>query len=119
MWMILLFLMGDPVSGTIGIEPFKEQLQGDVVLLDVRTPAEYEQGFIADAQLMNFNSPEFANQLENLDKAKTYLIYCRSGGRSGRALNLMLESGFLNVFDLQGGILAWEQAKQPLSQPEK
>lgn len=78
----------------------------DVVILDIRTPEEYNQGHIEGAVNIDFYSDDFSNQLDELDKTKTYLTYCRSGRRSGLSLETMRDLGFLEVYDLNGGINA-------------
>ena len=80
------------------------------VILDVRTPQEVGQGKIDGAININFYDPDFKEQLNKLDKNKKYLIYCRSGARSSRALALTKELGFKEAYDLKGGILAWYKA---------
>ena len=80
----------------------------NTVLLDVRTSNEYNAGHIANA--VNYNvmdSLAFLQQVSVLDKNKTYLLYCRSGHRSGIALNKMKELGFRKVYHLKGGITDW------------
>ncbi len=85
----------------------------DFVILDVRRAGEYAQGHIEAAISMDFYSPTFRDELDALDKEKTYLIYCRSGNRSGQALGIMDELGFLEIYDLSGGISAWQDAGLP------
>ena len=84
------------------------------VILDVRTPAEYGQGHIAGAQLLDYKSDRFSAGLERLDKTKTYLVYCRTGNRSGRALQLMKSSGFGKIYHLSAGIMDWVSHELPL-----
>ena len=84
------------------------------VVLDVRTPKEFTQGHIAGAVLLDFYSPEFANGLKRLDRSKTYLIYCRSGNRSGKTLKLIDGMGFQKVYHLKHGIIDWRNKKLPL-----
>jgi rhodanese-related sulfurtransferase len=79
------------------------------VILDVRTPSEYHEGHIEDAININFYESDFRAQLEELDTTKTYLIYCRSGGRSGNTLKIMEELGFQEVYNLSSGILGWKK----------
>lgn len=79
----------------------------DAVILDVRTPPEKQEGYIPGYQMVNFNDPLFPDKLEELDKDKTYLVYCRSGNRSGQACRLMKEKGFKTCYNLDGGIIAW------------
>jgi len=80
----------------------------DVQLVDVRTPSEFEEKHIEDATLIDFQSEDFKERIQQLDKNKPVYIYCRSGGRSGMASEVMSELGFSEVYDLEGGILAWE-----------
>jgi len=83
------------------------------VILDVRTPQEFADGYVANAINIDFRSATFRDELDALDKEKTYLIYCRSGNRSGQALGIMDELGFLEVYNLSGGISAWQDAGLP------
>lgn len=79
----------------------------NTVVLDVRTPAETAAGKIEGAIEMDVNAPDFAQQLSQLDKSKTYLVYCRSGRRSAVACNIMSGQGFTQLFNLEGGYLSW------------
>ena len=89
-----------------------QQNEGNVgfVILDVRTPAEYAEGHIAGAVNIDFYSSEFEEMVKALDRDDTYFIYCRSGNRSGQARNLMEGLGFAEVYNLSGGINAWQDA---------
>lgn len=80
----------------------------DFVILDIRTPAEYNRGHIAGASLIDYYSPQFKAQLDRLDRTKTYLVYCRSGNRSGKAMNLFSGLGFTRVYHLEKGIIDWQ-----------
>lgn len=99
-------------EGTIKIvtaEEMKELTQLDnVQLLDVRTPEEYAEGYIEGFQNIDFLSETFQDDIKKLDKTKPVIVYCRSGGRSGRCATLMLEKGFKKIYDLEGGITKWE-----------
>ncbi|MFM7005963.1 MAG: rhodanese-like domain-containing protein [Flavobacteriales bacterium] len=78
------------------------------IVIDVRTPAEWQQGVIAGADLfIDYNGANFKQQIAKLDKSKTYIIYCRSGGRSAGASQVMTDAGFKNVINMQGGISSW------------
>ncbi len=81
----------------------------DFVLLDIRTPEEYNGGYIEGAINRDFYSPTFREELDKLDKDKTYLIYCRSGRRSGIALGTMKELGFIEAYNMLGGINQWTE----------
>jgi rhodanese-related sulfurtransferase len=85
----------------------------DFIIIDVRTPEEFAEGYIENAINIDFYSETFRDELNNLDKDKTYLIYCRSGGRSGNALNIMAELNFREVYNISGGIIAWKAAGLP------
>ncbi|MDH5599517.1 MAG: rhodanese-like domain-containing protein [Cyclobacteriaceae bacterium] len=86
----------------------------DKLIIDVRTPGEVANGKIAGAVNINYNSPQFKNELAKLDKNKTYFIYCAVGGRSSGARRVMNQMGFNKVYDLQGGISAWSSQGMPL-----
>lgn len=87
---------------------------GDVRVLDVRTPEEYAEGHVAGATLIDFYAPDFADRIAELDREATYVVYCRSGNRSGQATALMAQQGFASVNDVDGGVVAWEAAGLPL-----
>jgi rhodanese-related sulfurtransferase len=82
-------------------------LQVGVQLVDVRTPAEYQTGHIANATNINFNDPSFKANMEKMDKSKPIAVYCAAGGRSGKSAALLTQMGFKTVYDLQGGMGAW------------
>ncbi len=81
-----------------------------IVILDVRTPAEVAEGVIGIPMIIDYREADFKEQLLALDKSKTYLVYCKGGGRSGQAKILMDANGFESVYDLQGGITDWRSA---------
>ena len=85
----------------------------DFVILDVRTPEEVAEGYIENAINIDFYSETFRDELNRLDKNKTYLIYCRSGGRSGNTLNIMEELNFREVYDVSGGMIEWQAEGLP------
>jgi rhodanese-related sulfurtransferase len=85
-----------------------------IVTLDVRTPGEFNEGHIEGAQLIDFQSGNFENEIAALDKSKTYAVYCRSGNRSGQAVKVMREAGFNNLYNLNGGVIDWANAGLPL-----
>ena len=84
-------------------------------VLDVRTPEEYKSGFIGNA--VNYNvmdSVAFVNTISALDKNKKYLLYCKSGRRSGKALVMMKTMGFRKVYHLKSGVTEWKgELKKP------
>ena len=87
--------------------------QPSVVLLDVRTPAEFNEGHIPNAVNIDVLAEYFTADIETLDKSKEYAIYCRSGKRSVDAAYVMSEAGFDKTFNLTGGIIEWLEAGKP------
>ena len=85
-------------------------LQTGVVVIDVRTPDEFASGHLPNAININFESGNFDQEISTLDKSKTYAVYCRSGNRSGQATAKMAKAGFKNIYDLDGGIIDWQNA---------
>ncbi len=83
------------------------------VILDVRTPEEFLGEYIENAVNLDYYSDTFKNDLDKLDKNKTYLIYCRSGRRSENALNIMKELDFREVYNMSGGIIKWKSEGLP------
>jgi rhodanese-related sulfurtransferase len=78
-----------------------------VVVLDIRTPEELDSGFIGEAINIDFYEPDFAARLDLLPKDEPYVVYCRSGNRSGQAMSLFDELGFTQVTEIDGGIVEW------------
>jgi len=85
----------------------------DFVVIDVRTLEEFDAEHIENATNMDFYSEFFRDTLKILDKNKTYLIYCRVGGRSGSALDIMAELNFEEVYNILGGINQWKAEGLP------
>jgi len=80
----------------------------EAIILDVRTDAEVAEGYIRGARQMDISDPPgFMSTMDELDPDATYLIYCRSGSRSGQACALFKSRGFKEVYNLIGGILEW------------
>lgn len=78
------------------------------VILDVRTPNEWAEGIIENAVLIDILNPQsFMDEVEKLDKNKHYYIYCRSGGRSGQACQVLNSIGIETTYNLMGGMMAW------------
>jgi len=77
-------------------------------ILDVRTPKEYAEGHINGSINMNYFDKDFKNQVGKLDKAKPVYVYCHSGGRSSKAMNIMKNQGFKTIYNLTGGYAAWK-----------
>ena len=88
-----------------------------LVVLDVRTPEEFAAGHLAGAVNLDFYAATFADDLAALDREVPYLLYCRSDNRSGQVREMMRSLGFILVYELDGGILAWAEAGLPLVAP--
>lgn len=101
-------------EGNIDEQKFDELMNQGYTIIDVRTPQEYQQSRIEGAQLINFYDPGFKRNVEALDKEGKYIIYCRSGSRSGNAISIFKQAGIKDVFHLSGGIISWHRAGKPL-----
>lgn len=104
-------------SGLQLVEPdqFQSAIDSGAEIIDVRTPAEFAEGHIEGAVNIDLNGPDFMGQVDSLDPAKTYAVYCRSGNRSAAATRYMQDRGFGSVYELGGGILSWQSAGLPLA----
>jgi len=80
-----------------------------LVILDVRTPQEYGLCHLNGSINLDFRSPSFRDRLEKLDRDKAYLLYCRTGVRSGRVLQIMRSLGFKGLYNLTKGIEQWQR----------
>ncbi|MER3318635.1 rhodanese-like domain-containing protein [Flagellimonas lutimaris] len=92
-------------------EEWEEQMKNDdnAFMLDVRTPQEFEEGYIPGAVNIDiYLGQGFLEELGKLDKSKNYYVYCRSGARSGQACAIMNSIGIENAYNLEGGFMNWE-----------
>ncbi len=85
----------------------------DFRILDVRTPGEFAGGHISNATNIDYQSSTFKDNLKQLDRDKTFIVYCRSGNRSSKAVKIMNELGFKSVYNM-GGIIDWENRGYPV-----
>ena len=83
----------------------------NAVLLDVRTPEEFEEGHIPGSILLDYKSPDFTMNALDLDDSKNYYVYCRSGARSKGACIVFHENGIPNSYNLLGGFSQWSGPK--------
>ncbi len=90
--------------------------QSETVVLDIRTAEEFAQGHLEGAVNIDFKATDFRQKLAELDPKKSYLMHCRSGGRSSNALPIFAELGFDRLHHLSGGILDWQEAGQKIVQ---
>lgn len=102
------------VFSEITADEFEKKITPDVQLIDVRTPEEFSQGHLKGAINLNINSVDFKNRVSGFDKNKPVLVYCLSGGRSASASAFLVDNGFKEVYNLQGGIMKWDAAGKAL-----
>jgi rhodanese-related sulfurtransferase len=84
------------------------------VILDVRTSDEFSDGHIENSINIDFYSETFSEDLDKLDKNKTYMVYCRTANRSGQALDMMKDLNFSEAYNMLGGIVEWEDNGYPI-----
>jgi rhodanese-related sulfurtransferase len=92
----------------------KNKNNPNFVILDIRTPEEFESGYIEGAININYHSDTFVEDLDKLDKNKTYFVYCRTGRRSGDAVGIMTKQGFREIYRINGDIVKWKAAGLPV-----
>lgn len=79
----------------------------NIIIMDVRTPKETAEGMIGDAITVDVKSKDFTDKVSEMDKEKTYLVYCRTGIRSRRATTIMRNLGFKEIYEVNGGYKQW------------
>ncbi len=92
----------------------------NAVIMDVRTPIEYEMSHITGSVNVNVQDDSFENMVIAFDPNKTYIVHCTKNpadGRSSRALDTLKDLGFKNLYSLEGGYVAWKDAELPLTEP--
>lgn len=86
----------------------------DMLIIDVRTPGEFNAGHIKGAKNINIADRDFQSQLEQLERNSTYFVYCRTGNRSGSAIKLMKQLDFKSIYHLEHGITEWAREGHPV-----
>ncbi|AFK01737.1 Thioredoxin domain-containing protein [Emticicia oligotrophica DSM 17448] len=113
----VLFLSCESQSTKTNLTPIefaeKVKVLPNASLIDVRTPEEFSKGHLDKAVNIDWRGDSFVQQIANLDKSKPVLVYCLSGGRSAAAALAMRESGFKEVYELEGGIMKWRGENLP------
>ncbi len=89
------------------ITEFSQKNTNNAILIDVRTPVEYAEGHLENAKNINWFDKNFEEQVKSLDKEETIYVYCKAGGRSAKAQQKLLDMGYNNVINLEGGYLAF------------
>lgn len=84
------------------------------IILDVRTPGEFQSGHIPGAVNLDFDAADFSQKAAALDKTRTYLVHCASGVRSERACVKLSALNFPTLYNLPGGFRAWARAGKPV-----
>jgi rhodanese-related sulfurtransferase len=110
---VILTGCSSTTDSAINLDPaaFKAKTQeAEVIVLDVRTTQEFNEGHIENAININVESDTFLSQIESLDKSKSYAVYCRSGRRSADALTKMANQNFTSLTNLNGGTIDWTNA---------
>ena len=85
----------------------KHNGDSNFAILDIRTPGEFQSGHLQSAILIDFYSQTFADRLRQLDKGKNFLIYCRTGNRSARSLEIFKKLKFQKIYHMANGISTW------------
>jgi rhodanese-related sulfurtransferase len=117
--LIILFLISSIVScksqtkeviTKVDVETFKKGLTNNKVqLVDVRTPEEFQEGYIENAILIDYFSEDFKTKIQELNKKEPVYLYCKSGNRSGKTSIILRDLGFTEIVDLEGGYMAWSK----------
>jgi rhodanese-related sulfurtransferase len=92
----------------------KHKNDSNFVILDIRTPGEYQSGHLQNSVVIDFYSKSFVDEIGRLNKQKSYLVYCRSGNRSARSMDLFRKLEFKKIYHLSSGIRGWISEGLPL-----
>lgn len=104
------------VGGILNASELKNALEKekDYVLVDVRTPDEYEEGHLSGSLLVPLDTIDRNAENVLTDKDKKLFVYCRTGRRSAEAVGKLRSMGYTNVYDVSGGITAWQASGYPI-----
>ena len=107
---------GEGNYGDVSIQEAIELMEEkpDLVILDVRTVAEFDEGHIEGA--INIPVDELAGRLDKLSKEDELLVYCRTGNRSGSAVSILSDAGYTMIYHMHEGISVWIQQGHPVVQ---
>ena len=117
--LLTLSLTSGKEGGDVSARDVAKMLRKDpsVMLVDVRTPEEYQQGHLKGCKLMNYYDADFRERAKKLPKDKRIVLYCRSGRRSADAMTYLASIGYSRVYNMLGGIIAWQKDRQPVVGP--
>jgi rhodanese-related sulfurtransferase len=111
----VLVVAGVSAAEDLARQAFAQELEKQKgLVLDVRTPGEVSKGKLVGASVIDFNAEGFERKVALIARDKPVFVYCASGGRSGRAAELMAKLGFTKVSNLAGGYRAWTAAGLPV-----
>ena len=115
--LLMLVLLAVPAQARdISVQDAAALLQNPpqgLVILDVRTPAEFREGHLPGAVNMDYFGGPFETQVQSLPKTAPVLLYCRTGNRSGSAYDIMTKAGIGNILHMHEGIIKWQQLGLP------
>ncbi len=115
--LLMLVLLAVPaLARDISVQDAAALLQNPpqgLVILDVRTPAEFREGHLPGAVNMDYFGGPFETQIQSLPKTAPVLLYCRTGNRSGSAYDIMTKAGIGNILHMNEGITKWQQLGLP------
>jgi len=103
LFFLLLVNLGCGQTKSEHITDFLERNPESILLVDVRTPQEYNAGHLKNAQNINWFDADFEDKFSTIEKDKTIYVYCKVGGRSAKAQEKLLSLGYKNVINLEGG----------------
>ncbi len=104
-------------SRAISLQTLLLAMDMGVPVVDIRTDKEYKAGHIKGAINIDFYSKNFIKQMKQFGEKEKIVIHCASGGRSGAAVNVLVENGFSKVLDYSGGFTEWKESGQPVEHP--
>ncbi|HAB89269.1 MAG TPA: thioredoxin [Bacteroidetes bacterium] len=99
----------------ISNEVLAKTLMDKALILDIRTPEETQLGIIEGATIINLYDDDFEAKIQLLEKSKPIVVYCASGGRSSQAAAILAEQGFMEVYNLKGGLYGWQNEGLPVT----
>src|SRR5579872_3318568 len=104
------------IKETISVDQFEKKLAETpgAQLVDVRTADEYADGHLKNSVNMNVNREDYKQMFATLDKSRPVFVYCKAGSRSARAASIMQDMGFKEIYNMDGGIMKWDNAGKPI-----
>ncbi len=112
---LVLLACKTQTAGLLSPTDFNKQIaSADAKIVDVRTPEEFKEGYIKGAVNIDWYAGDFQTSISQYGKEQKIYLYCKSGARSGSALDLLKKLGYKNVYSLSGGITSWKSAQLPV-----